>query len=154
MPNLQRYCWQMVLRSTHNLSAALKSGTPLWHSSIPDKLLTDELQYFLTHALAERTTQHGVFMEVLGTGVLLTGNAATGKSELALELIARGHRLIADDAPVFPVSHRTSSAAVARLCYRTFWKCGDWALSIYAPCLATVRSNRRNICALLFVCSQ
>ncbi|MCB1867997.1 MAG: HPr(Ser) kinase/phosphatase [Gammaproteobacteria bacterium] len=83
------------------ISSAEKSGTPLWHSSIPDKLLTDELQYFLTHALAERTTQHGVFMEVLGTGVLLTGNAATGKSELALELIARGHRLIADDAPVF-----------------------------------------------------
>jgi len=83
------------------INSAEKSATPLWHSSIPDKLLIDELQYFLTHALAERTTQHGVFMEVLGTGVLLTGNAATGKSELALELIARGHRLIADDAPVF-----------------------------------------------------
>ena len=83
------------------IDSAEKSGTPLWRSSIPDKPLTDELQYFLTHALAERATQHGVFMEVLGTGVLLTGNAATGKSELALELIARGHRLIADDAPVF-----------------------------------------------------
>jgi HPr kinase/phosphorylase len=83
------------------IDSAEKSATPLWCSSIPDKLLIDELQYFLTHALAERTTKHGVFMEVLGTGVLLTGTAATGKSELALELIARGHRLIADDAPVF-----------------------------------------------------
>lgn len=80
---------------------AERSGTPLWRSAQPDKLVIDELLYFLTHALAERTTQHGVFMEVLGTGVLLTGGAATGKSELALELIARGHRLIADDAPLF-----------------------------------------------------
>ena len=83
------------------ISSAEKSSTPLWRSSVPDKLLIDELQYFLTHVLAERTTQHGVFMDMLGTGALLTGDAATGKSELALELIARGHRLIADDTPVF-----------------------------------------------------
>ncbi len=50
---------------------------------------------------AERITLHGVFMEVLGTGVLLTGDCGVGKSELALELISRGHRLIADDAPEF-----------------------------------------------------
>jgi len=46
-------------------------------------------------------TLHGVFMEVMGIGVLITGEAAVGKSELALELITRGHRLIADDAPEF-----------------------------------------------------
>lgn len=44
---------------------------------------------------------HGVFMEILGVGVLLTGTPAVGKSELALELISRGHRLVADDAPAF-----------------------------------------------------
>ena len=44
---------------------------------------------------------HGVFIEVLGVGVLLTGKAGVGKSELALELISRGSRLIADDAPEF-----------------------------------------------------
>jgi len=44
---------------------------------------------------------HGVFMEVSGAGVLLTGEPGVGKSELALELITRGHRLIADDAPIF-----------------------------------------------------
>ncbi len=49
----------------------------------------------------ENITIHGVFMEVIGIGVLLTGSAAVGKSELALELITRGHRLIADDAPEF-----------------------------------------------------
>lgn len=45
--------------------------------------------------------QHGVFMEVAGSGVLITGDSGIGKSELALELLSRGHRLIADDAPYF-----------------------------------------------------
>ena len=48
---------------------------------------------------ADFTLVHGVFMEILGLGVLLTGNHGTGKSELALELISRGHRLVADDTP-------------------------------------------------------
>src|SRR3546814_15571292 len=48
--------------------------------------------------LAPKTTVHGVFMDVLGLGVLITGEAGLGKSELALELISRGHGLVADDA--------------------------------------------------------
>jgi HPr kinase/phosphorylase len=47
---------------------------------------------------AERTTRHGVFMDILGLGVLLTGESGLGKSELGLELISRGHGLVADDA--------------------------------------------------------
>ncbi len=77
------------------------SQTPLLASPLPDQELINELQYFLTHVLADRTILHGVYMEVLGMGVLVTGDAAVGKSELALELIARGHRLVADDAPSF-----------------------------------------------------
>lgn len=46
---------------------------------------------------------HGVFMDVLGLGVLITGESAAGKSELALELISRGHALVADDAPEFQI---------------------------------------------------
>lgn len=80
---------------------AQRSATPLLGSPLRDGEIIDHLQYFLTHALAERTTVHGVFMEVLGMGVLLTGDPAIGKSELALDLISRGHRLIADDAPLF-----------------------------------------------------
>ncbi|MES9871868.1 MAG: HPr(Ser) kinase/phosphatase [Candidatus Sedimenticola sp. 6PFRAG7] len=80
---------------------AERTNTPMLRSSLPDTELLNELQYYLTNAMAERTTIHGVYMEVLGTGVLLTGPAAVGKSELALELISRGHRLVADDAPEF-----------------------------------------------------
>ncbi len=81
--------------------AAEQTGTPLLGSSLGDEELINHLRYFLTHALAERRTVHGVFIEVLGMGVLLVGDPAVGKSELALDLIARGHRLIADDAPRF-----------------------------------------------------
>jgi len=78
-----------------------RTGTPLLGSPLGDGEVVSHLQYFLTNVLAERTTVHGVFMEVLGTGVLLTGDSAIGKSELALDLINRGQRLIADDAPEF-----------------------------------------------------
>lgn len=81
--------------------AAERTDTPLIGSSLGDEELINHLRYFLTHALAERRTVHGVFIEVLGMGVLLIGDPAVGKSELALDLISRGHRLIADDAPRF-----------------------------------------------------
>jgi HPr kinase/phosphorylase len=57
----------------------------------------DILSHFLAQAVAESVSLHGVFMEVQGFGALIKGDAAIGKSELALELISRGHRLIADD---------------------------------------------------------
>ncbi len=59
------------------------------------------LRHHLAHLFAEQVVLHGVFMEVMGIGVLITGDSSIGKSELALELVSRGHRLIADDAPEF-----------------------------------------------------
>lgn len=56
------------------------------------------LVYFLNLELAQRITQHGVLVEVYGEGVLITGDSGIGKSEAAIELIKRGHRLIADDS--------------------------------------------------------
>jgi HPr kinase/phosphorylase len=53
---------------------------------------------YLTSALAPRITRHGVLMEVYGEGMLLIGDSGIGKSETAIELLKRGHRLIADDA--------------------------------------------------------
>jgi len=76
-------------------------AVPVLLSGLDSNLLVTYLQYFLSQRLATRTTLHGVFMEVMGIGVLLTGESSIGKSELALELITRGHRLVADDAPEF-----------------------------------------------------
>ena len=58
----------------------------------------DVIRSYLGHHFADRTTRHGVFMDILGLGVLLTGESGLGKSELGLELISRGHGLVADDA--------------------------------------------------------
>ena len=58
----------------------------------------DVVRAYLSHLFADRTTRHGVFMDILGLGVLLTGESGLGKSELGLELISRGHGLVADDA--------------------------------------------------------
>jgi len=77
------------------------SGIPLFSSLQNSQFIVNHLQYYLSHTLANRITLHGVFLEVNGIGVLLTGDSGVGKSELALELISRGHRLIADDAPEF-----------------------------------------------------
>jgi HPr kinase/phosphorylase len=58
----------------------------------------DVIRAYLGQMFAERTTRHGVFMDILGLGVLLTGESGLGKSELGLELVSRGHGLVADDA--------------------------------------------------------
>jgi HPr kinase/phosphorylase len=73
----------------------------LMTSPISSQKVVKRLQYYLDRELAETSILHGVFMEVHGLGVLLCGKSGIGKSELALELINRGHRLIADDAPEF-----------------------------------------------------
>ncbi len=83
------------------LKACDASATPLFTSGLPSNKLVDDLHYYLSNLLAEVVTLHGVYMEVMSIGVLLTGESGVGKSELALELITRGHRLIADDAPEF-----------------------------------------------------
>lgn len=81
--------------------AAEDSGTPLWTSPRRGHELLNILQYHLARVLAPQVTLHGVFMEIYSIGVLITGESGSGKSELALELISRGHRLVADDAPQF-----------------------------------------------------
>jgi len=78
-----------------------EGDVPLFSSLLSSYRLAAMLRYYLADMLAETTILNGVFMEVMDTGVLITGPSGVGKSELALELIARGHRLIADDATKF-----------------------------------------------------
>ena len=83
------------------VEAAAASRIAVLSSSPSSEETIQHLRYFLGNYLAEKLTLHGVFMEVMGTGVLITGASSIGKSELALELLTRGHRLIADDAAEF-----------------------------------------------------
>lgn len=79
------------------LEACESSGTPLFTSTKPCSAVIDLLRIYLASRLADSTSVHGVFMDVFGMGVLITGDSGVGKSELALELISRGHGLVADD---------------------------------------------------------
>ncbi|MEC5399317.1 HPr(Ser) kinase/phosphatase [Uliginosibacterium sp. H1] len=72
-------------------------GVPLLASPMESARVIDVMRSYLARRLAERVSLHGVFMDVLGVGVLITGDSGAGKSELALELISRGHGLVADD---------------------------------------------------------
>jgi HPr kinase/phosphorylase len=82
-------------------AAAEACQIPLLSARLPSQATIRDIQYYLTNYFAEKITLHGVFMEVMGTGVLIIGESSIGKSELALELLTRGHRLIADDATEF-----------------------------------------------------
>jgi len=74
-----------------------KHHVALFTSPQPSPHLVDVVRLYLARVLAESTTLHGVFLDVLEMGVLITGASAIGKSELALELISRGNGLVADD---------------------------------------------------------
>lgn len=71
---------------------------PMFSTVHSSAFVIDVLRAYLSKHFADRTTIHGVFMDILGLGVLITGESGLGKSELGLELISRGNGLIADDA--------------------------------------------------------
>jgi len=76
---------------------AEQRGVPLLQTPVVTPTAIAKLSALLEDALAERTVFHAVLLDVLGLGVLLTGESGIGKSECALDLIVRGHRLVADD---------------------------------------------------------
>jgi HPr kinase/phosphorylase len=75
-----------------------RAEIPLFATAESAGHVIDLVRSYLGQHFAERTTRHGVFMDILGLGVLLTGESGLGKSELGLELVSRGHGLVADDA--------------------------------------------------------
>ncbi len=77
--------------------AARRAGTPLLTSSEASQHVINVLRPYMQRELGEVTTLHGVFLDVLEIGVMITGDSSIGKSELALELVSRGHGLVADD---------------------------------------------------------
>lgn len=80
------------------MECARSSGTPIFRSGKMTTSVMADLFVYLNRLLAPSTTVHGVLMDVFGAGILITGNSGIGKSELAMELIKRGHRLVADDS--------------------------------------------------------
>ena len=80
------------------LAMCERAGIPLFATLESAAFVVDVLRAYLSKHFAERSTMHGVFMDILGMGVMITGESGLGKSELGLELISRGHGLVADDA--------------------------------------------------------
>src|SRR5437667_5478754 len=79
------------------LIEAERARRPLLKTSVPTPTAIAKLTSILEDSLAERTMMHAVLMDILGLGVLIVGESGIGKSECALDLIVRGHRLVADD---------------------------------------------------------
>lgn len=84
--------------SAEMLKLAEEFETPVLRTSQPTSSFTSSLNAYLNVELAPRIIRHGVLVEVYGQGVLILGESGVGKSETAVELIKRGHRLVADDA--------------------------------------------------------
>jgi HPr kinase/phosphorylase len=79
------------------LDACEQAHIALIASTVPAVELIEAIRSYLAKTLADRTIMHGVLMDVLGVGIIITGESGLGKSELGLELISRGHGLVADD---------------------------------------------------------
>lgn len=90
------------------LSLCERASIPAFRTGESAASVIDVLRAYLSRHFADRTTMHGVFMDILGLGVMITGESGLGKSELGLELISRGNGLVADDAvDLFRVNQTT-----------------------------------------------
>lgn len=92
----------LIMAGTDKVPPALveyanRTQTPLFSSPLASVHLMWMVRHYMVKELAESTSRHGVFLDVLGVGVLITGDSGVGKSELGLELITRGNGLVADD---------------------------------------------------------
>ena len=91
-------------------AAGEEAGVPVFRSSHLSSTFIENVQGYLEDQLTASTSMHGVLLDVLGVGILLLGKSGIGKSEIALDLVMRGHRLVADD--IVEVKRRTQDAVV------------------------------------------
>lgn len=91
---------------------AERVGVPVLRTSVDTPDAIEQVSTLLEEALAARSVFHGVLLDILGLGVLLMGESGIGKSECALDLVVRGHRLVADDA--VEVKRRTDTVLLGR----------------------------------------
>ena len=82
------------------VALATEQGIPVFHTPLPTTLFMDQLRDFLRDQFALQQSVHGSLVDVYGIGLLLVGKAGIGKSEVALDLVERGHRLVADDVVI------------------------------------------------------
>jgi HPr kinase/phosphorylase len=80
------------------VSMCERAQIPMFATAEPSAFVIDVLRAYLSKHFADRASMHGVFMDILGLGVMITGESGLGKSELGLELISRGNGLVADDS--------------------------------------------------------
>ncbi len=92
------------------LREADEKGIPVFRTSVRSFDFIERVTKFLEEKLSARTSLHGVLMDVFGVGLLLLGKSGIGKSECALDLILRGHRLVADD--MVHIQKRSSSSVI------------------------------------------
>ncbi len=92
------------------VAAAEEAGVPLLRSSHLSSTFIENIQSYLEDQLTASTSMHGVLLDVLGVGILLLGKSGIGKSEIALDLVMRGHRLVADD--IVDVKRRTQDSVI------------------------------------------
>ena len=121
------------------LEGAERAGVPLFRSPLIFWRLHHARHDFLEEQLSPEITLHGVLVDVFGVGLLLTGPSGIGKSECALDLVLRGHRLVADDV-VSSSGARPSSSAPARRSRATTWRSAASASSTSRTCSAPRRS--------------
>jgi len=98
------------------LKVCERAQIPMFATPESSAFVIDVLRAYLSKHFADRTSMHGVFMDILGLGVLITGESGLGKSELGLELISRGNGLVADDAvDLFRINQTTIEARCPEL---------------------------------------
>ncbi len=95
------------------LAMSEQAQIPTFSTQQSAAFVIDVLRAYLSRHFADRISMHGVFMDILGMGVMITGESGLGKSELGLELISRGHGLVADDAVDL---HRINQASIEGRC--------------------------------------